>query len=195
MIILLLYILTQKTYANLSAIDFAKINYPRELQQQVDFLRSNESLYDHWTNNWNYAIPKKKAIENLTLLYNDLEKLPEKVGETELLLGDIAHYIYNMDVDSYYQKAIDHYLQAKALIPEDYRVYWFLGNHYALSANQVLSIQTYQTARQYLPSSKVNALFWSEYAVACSYANMPGTARYAAHQSIIIAGKTAIFAA
>src|ERR1019366_1647108 len=124
-----------------------------------------------------------------TILYNGVDKLPAKNAETELLLGDVAHYLYNMEVDEYYQKAVDHYLQAKALAPEDYRLYWFLGNHYALSANQVLSIQTFQTAMKYLPKRSVHELFWADYSVACTDASMPGTARYAAHQSSIIAGK------
>ena len=190
LVLLLSFFITQKTQANINAIDFTKINYPKQLQQQVEFLQQNDGLYNHWVHDWSYKIPKNKVIENLSFLYNELEKLPAKNAETELLLGDIAHYLYNMEIEEYYQKAVDHYLRAKGLTPTDYRVYWFLANHYALSASEVLSIQTYQTAMKYLPKPTAHELFWADYAVACANANMPGTARYAAHNSSIIAGKT-----
>jgi len=185
----LLFLLAQKTRANVNAIDFSKVNYPKQLQRQIDFLRNNDGLYNHWVHDWGYNIPKSKVIDTLTFLYNELEKLPGKNIEAELLSGDIAHYLYNMEVEDYYQKAVDHYLRAKALAPTDYRVYWFLGNHYALSASQALSIQTYQTAMKYLPQPSAHELFWADYSVACADANMPATARYAAHQSSIVAGK------
>jgi hypothetical protein len=190
LILLLSIIICQKASGNVNAIDFTKISYPKELQAQVDFLRDNDGLYNHWVHDWTNKIPKNTVVDNLISLYNGLDKLLAKNAETELLMGDIAHYLYNLEIEEYYQKAIDHYMRAKALRPEDYRVYWFLGNHYALSASQVLSIQTYQMAMRYLPKPTAHALFWADYAVACANASMPGTARYAAHQSSIIAGKT-----
>lgn len=178
----------QNAYANVNAIDFTKINYPKTLQTQIDFLRANDGIYNHWVHDWGYKTSKTTVVKNLTFLYVELEKLQPKNSETELLLGDVSHYLYNMEVDAYYQKAVDHYLQAKAYAPEDYRVYWFLGNHYALSANQVLSIQTYQTAMKHAPHP-AHELFWADYAVACANASMTGTALYAAHQSSLLAGK------
>jgi hypothetical protein len=179
--------IVQQACGNINAIDFSQVKYPKELQEQVIFLRSNDGIYNHWVHDWTDKTPKTKVIENLTFLYTELDKLPKNV-ETDLLLGDIAHYLYNMEVEAYYQKAVDNYLAAKALAPKDYRVYWFLGNHYSLSANQVLSIQTYQTAMQYLPSPTAHALFWADYSIACANASMMGTAKYAAHQASVISG-------
>ena len=189
---LLLIISAFTANANVNFIDFTKINFPKKLQHQFDFVKHNDSLYNHWVQEWNYNTPQKEVIEILTTSYKALEKLPEKNLETELLLGDIAHYIFNMSVTSYYQKALDHYTLAMNIAPEDYRVYWFLVNHYSLADNQFLTLQTYQNALKYLPESKVTQLFWADYAQACADANMPGTALYAARQASKIAGKMTV---
>ena len=175
-------------YCNIHAIDFSKVAYPKASQDQVDFLRENDGIYNHWVHNWTNKIPKETVIGKLTSLYNELEKIPAKNTETELLLGDIAHYLYNLEAEAYYQKAVDHYQAAKSMSPEDYRVYWFLGNHYALSDQQILSIQTYRAAFIYFPKPTPHELFWADYAVACTNANMQSTARYAAHQCSKLAG-------
>lgn len=186
---MLLIVFALNANANVNFIDFSKISVPKKLQYQFDFVRHNDSLYNHWVQEWNYNTPQKEVIEILETSYKALDKLPQKNLETELLLGDIAHYIFNMSVTSYYQKALDHYTLAMNIAPEDYRVYWFLGNHYALADNQFLTLQTYQTAIKMLPESKVTSLFWADYAQACFDANMPGTALYAARQASKISGK------
>src|ERR1700743_540123 len=113
----------QKAYGNVNAIDFSQIKYPANLQGQIDFLKSHEYIYNRWVHDWNADIPKQKVIDNLTGLSIELNKLTGKNAETYLLLGDIAHYLYNMEVEEYYQKAIDNYNLAKSLSPKDYRVY------------------------------------------------------------------------
>lgn len=176
-------------FANINYIDFTKIKFSKKILPQVDFLRHNDSLYDQWVHDWNYDIPQKKVIETLTSLYKEVDKMPEKNLETELLLGDIGHYIYNLNIEAFYQKAEDHYLLAKNIAPDDYRVYWFLGNHYALSDNVASAVQEFRVAMQYLPKPTVSYLFWADYARACSYANMPGTAYYASNMASKIAGR------
>ena len=178
----------QKAYANVNAIDFSQIKYPTQLQGDIDFLKGHDYIYNHWVHDWNADVPKAKVTGTLTSLFAELSKLTNKNTETYLALGDIAHYLYNMEVDEYYQKALDNYEQAKALSPRDYRVYWFLGNHYALSDKAVLAIQTYQVALQYKPAA-VHQYFWADYAVACGNASMLGTARYAARQESKVEGQ------
>jgi tetratricopeptide (TPR) repeat protein len=189
LLVFFLIFLVQRSSANVNAIDFSKINYSKKSQKKVEFLRSNDSLFNHYVHDWTYDMPQKEVTETLSSLYKELDKLPEKNIETELLLGDIAHYMFNLDDETYNEKAVDHYKQAITLAPNDYRGYWFLGNHYALSANMQLSLQSYKTAMQYLPAPPSTSLFWADYAIACSYANMPGNATYAAHQASIIEGK------
>ena len=186
---LFLIFLFPKAYGNVNAIDFTKVNYPKQLQQKIDFLKDNDGIYNHWVHTWSAQIPKTTVVENLASLYTELQKVASKNVETELLLGDIAHYLYNLETEEYYQKAIDHYQLAQALAPTDYRVYWFLANHYALSAKQTLSIQIYQTALQYLPKPSPHSLFWADYSVACANAEMYGASAYAARQTSKLQGQ------
>ncbi|RKR81133.1 hypothetical protein BDD43_1277 [Mucilaginibacter gracilis] len=176
--------------ANINAIELNKVGYPQGVQPDIDFLKNNQGFYNHWVHNWNYKVPKNAVIKKLTGLYTELKKLPAGNIETNLLIGDIAHYLYNMEVEEYYQKAIDCYEVAKALSPTDYRVYWFLGNHYALSARIDLSFNNYRLALQYQQLPVAHALFWADYAVACTLASMPATALFAAEKSSTIQGET-----
>jgi hypothetical protein len=185
----LLITAAQKASANINVIDFTKIDYPSSLQPKIDFLRKNDAIYDHWVHTWNSTITKSEVVENLTFLYTEIDKIQNENVETDLLLGDIAHYLYNMEVEEYYPKAVDNYKKAIAIAPKDYRVYWFLGTHYALSAVPVLAIETFKGGLNCLPVTPVNTLFWREYATACINASMPATARYAAHRISLAVGK------
>jgi tetratricopeptide (TPR) repeat protein len=170
-------------FANINAIDFSLVKYPAKQKDNIDFLRSNENMYNHWVHDWNYQIPKATVVSKLSTLFAELDKTTDKNLETYLLLGDIAHYLYNIENEEYYQKAIDRYTSAKQIAPADYRVYWFLGNHYALGAVELKAIENYKLAQQYLRSTQPNILFWSDYAIACTTAGMPATALYLAHKA------------
>lgn len=188
--LLFLFVVTSKeAIANINAINFDKVNYPGSLQGKVDFLKANENIYNHWVHQWTYSIAKDVVIGNLTSLYTELDKISNKTPDTYLLMGDIAHYLYNMEVETYYKTAIENYKKATELAPKDYRVYWFSANHYALSAKAVLAVVGFRMALTCLPKGLVNTLFWSEYSNACANANMPVTARYAAHQVSLAVGK------
>jgi len=188
LLLILLFIVSAKAFANLSVINFAKAGYPKTLQAQVDYLVANQNLYVHWVPEWKETIPKDEVIAKLTALYTELEKLPANNLETTLLMGDVAHFLYNLDAKGFYQKAVDQYEAAQKINPNDYRVYWFLGNHYALSAVTAKSITTYSAALSHLPTSNTSAYFWADYSNACMMADMPATAVYAAHQSSVVSG-------
>ncbi|MFB9844813.1 tetratricopeptide repeat protein [Mucilaginibacter ginsenosidivorans] len=170
------------TYANINAIDFQKVHNPTNLNSSIAFLKENLGLYDHWTQNWTYRIPKAAAIKNLSDLYDGLDQIPQKNIEEYLLLGDIAHYIYNMESEPYYQKALDNYQKAIQLNPNDYRPYWFLANHYALSDQSTLAIKTYQKVFEYSEAKK-SPYFWFDYSAACFTSGMRSTGLFALQQS------------
>ncbi|TFF33565.1 tetratricopeptide repeat protein [Mucilaginibacter psychrotolerans] len=170
-------------FANVNAIDFSKIPDAAKLAPQITFLKTNYRLYNHWVHDWQYDIPKEKTVNTLTSLYQALEKNTAKNEETYLLLGDIAHYLYNMEIEEYYQKALDNYKQAQLLAAGDYRAYWFMGNHYSLSARQLDGFDAYATALKLLPADAKSPEFWADYSVACTNAGMVSTARYAASRA------------
>lgn len=187
--VLVLMILSQCAYANINAIDFSKVHIPQKLQKNIAYLKENDHIYDHWSQKWQYGTPKDTVISRLSYIYGQVSAIAGKNEETYLLLGDVAHYLYNLDQEPYYQKAIDNYITAIKMAPDDYRAHWFLANHYSLSAQALLGISTYKTAFKYLPQ-KPNAHFWADYSVACATAGMLSTSYYAAHQLSLAEGST-----
>lgn len=186
--VLVLMMLVGNCYADINAIDFAKINTSESLKPKIKFLQDNLGVYDHWVHEWKADISKELVVKNLSSLYDDLDKEPSKNLETILLLGDIAHYLYNIELEPYYKKALDNYLKSTEMAPNDYRTWWFLGNHYAMSAQSVKGIVAYQSAMK-INAKITNGYFWFDYAFATTVANMPATSKYAITQSIKMLGK------
>lgn len=173
--------------ANIYYIDFKKIGYPAALQPEVEFLQQNVGIYDHWSPQWNAQIKQEVVVKHLTDLFNGLSAMNDKNTEAYLLLGDVGHYLYNINVDAYYQKAVDNYEQAVKLSPDDYRCYWFLGSHYSSSAVPIKAMETFEKGAAKLPAN-VEWGFWADYAFAAFLANMPATASYAMKQMEVIGG-------
>ena len=61
----------QRAYANINAIDFSQVHYPSQFQADVDFLKANEQVYNHWSPNWDASIAKVDVIAKLKALYDD----------------------------------------------------------------------------------------------------------------------------
>jgi hypothetical protein len=105
-----------------------------------------------------------------------------------LLLGDIAHFLYNLDDTSSYELAVENYSKAIDLNPNDYRCYWFLGVHYSMSNGLKLGVDNFIKAQQRLPD-KQSADFWNEYAWCMASANLPTHCIYAMDKVKKITGK------
>src|SRR5690242_12397980 len=96
-ILFVLTALTVSGFANVNYVDINKIGSDSKLVTAFDFIKNNTSYYDHWTNKWTYDKPKKDLIARLKEYYSTFSAITTKNEETYLLLGDIAHYLYNMD--------------------------------------------------------------------------------------------------
>ena len=174
--------------ANINAIDFSQVHLDQQGQSLIIFLQKNVSRYDHWVHEWNYDIKKDAVSGNLVSLYEDLNKLSSKNEEVFLLMGDISHYLYNIEVDAYYDKAVSNYNLAIQTAPVDYRGYWFLANHYSLSNSSLKAIENFNKALSL--SKDLNGYFWSDYSFAAYTAGMPSTAKYAVEKSVKAFGET-----
>ena len=122
-----------QTFANVDFIDISKISSDSKLVTAFNFIKDNQQYYDHWTSEWSYNKPKEELIKKLQDNYTIFSSLTNKSEELYLLLGDIAHYLYNLDDTAYYDVAVNNYTSAIKSNPKDFRTYWFLGYHYALS--------------------------------------------------------------
>jgi hypothetical protein len=180
------------TFGNINQIDVLKISNDVKVVAVFDEIKANQKYYDHWYANWEFSTSRRELIDKLRGHYLILTSLPSKNEELDLLLGDVAHYLYNLNEASYFQEAEKHYKDAFGRDSASYRALWFLGNHYALSNLPVKAIEHYKKAVTLLPA-KVSSDFWNEYAMALYGADMPSSAIYAMEKAREILGTSASF--
>lgn len=178
------------TWANINYIDFYSIKGSENHTKEIDYLFKNIDLYSTWTPNWNSTIPKVSTVQELKEIYNvflDLSKNSKNI-EVFLALGDISHFLYNLDEQDYFEIAVNNYLNAEKISPTDYRCNWFLGNHYAMAARQIESVEQYKKAKDKLPKDFKISEFWENYAYAFNLAGMTSNCIYAMDQAKAILG-------
>jgi hypothetical protein len=171
-LVFLLVLTSLNASANIFYIRIEKIPGFEKYGPQFEFLGNNVKYFNHWTPSWNYKANKDSLVAGLKRCYTTFAKLDSGNVELELLLGDISHYLYNLNQESYAQTAIGHYNKSIELAPDDFRPLWFLGNHYTLANIQDKSVDLFFKAQSKLPED-VYPDFWNEYAMATAIANMP----------------------
>ncbi|MGE5317574.1 MAG: tetratricopeptide repeat protein [Chloroflexota bacterium] len=180
------------TFANVNNINISKICADSKCLSAFNDIKDNQQLYDHWTNEWKFDTPKEVVQIKLREYFTTFSSITPKNEELFLLLGDIAHYLYNLDDTAYFSKAVNNYNLAIKSNPKGYRAYWFLGFHYALSNVPTLAIENFLKAQELLPADQP-ADFWNEYAMATAITNMPSHCIYAMDQVKRISGVAGSF--
>ena len=186
--LLICFAINLSVLGNIHYIQLQKIpGYPN-YTKQIDFLIKNEAYIDHWSQSWNYPVSKDSIIKKLKDCYGIFSKIDANSYELDLLLGDISHYLYNLDESSFNENAVRWFETAIKLDSIDYRSYWFLGNHYALSNQLNYSIDYFLKAKSLLPDNEP-VLFWEQYAFAAGLSNMNSNCIYAMSRIRSITGK------
>jgi len=180
------------TFANVNYIDITKISNDSKFESAFKYIKDNQQFYDHWTNEWSFNKPKQELIDNLRNEYKTFSAIANKSAELYLLLGDISHYLYNLDDTTYYKKAVKNYNLAIKESPKDYRCYWFLGYHYSLSNVPKQAIDNFIKAQELLPAEQPSD-FWNDYAWATAVTNMPSHCIYAMDKVKSISGNPGNF--
>jgi tetratricopeptide (TPR) repeat protein len=192
MILILTMFLSLNAFGNINYIQINKIPNFENYKKQFDFLFKNLEYYNHWEATWPYAVDKKDLVKGLMDIYDTFSLLDDVNLEVYLLLGDISHYLYNLQEDDYFNKAIGFYQKAIEISPKDYRTHWFIANHYSLSNVPEKAILHYIKAQDLLPTKEPSE-FWDEYAMATAIANMPSHSIYAMDKAKGILGKPGWF--
>jgi hypothetical protein len=175
---ILFTLITLNSSGNVFYIKLDNIPDFTKYQIQFEFLTNNAQFYNHWTPTWNYEVSKDSLVAGLKRCYNIFSKIDNGNLEVNLLLGDISHYLYNLNEEEYFEIAESHYRKSIEIAPSDFRPAWFLANHYSLANNQVKSIEFFLKAQNILPKDEP-ADFWNEYALATAIANMPSHSIFA----------------
>jgi tetratricopeptide (TPR) repeat protein len=182
-----LLLLVKITYADIRQIRYDQIPGHEAHQACYDFCLENLSYCKYWTPQWNFEIEKDSLIRELEYCYNTFSAFPEENLEAQLLLGDLSHCLYNLEVGDFYRAAEMHYLKALSLTPGDYRTWWFYGMMCANANQPMKSILYFSQARKLVPEI-VAAAFWEDFAYAAAMANMPSNALFAMDKARAILG-------
>jgi hypothetical protein len=180
------------TFANVNFIDISKVCDDSNCINAFNYIKDNQKFYDHWTNEWNYDKPKEELIRKLREDFTTFSSISTKNEELYLLLGVTAHYLYNLDDTASNRVAVNNFNLAIKSNPKDYRPYWFLGYHYALSNVPTQAIDNFLKAQELLPMEQPSD-FWNEYAMATAITNMPSHCIYAMDQVKRISGAEGSF--
>jgi tetratricopeptide (TPR) repeat protein len=163
--------------ADVKFVDFKKIDPAGRWAGQRQFLLDNLPYYDHWSKDWAYEVPRDSLIGGLKSCLQLFGALRTDVAETDLLLGEIAHYLYNLGQQQYYDTAEAFYLKAIEAGKGDCRGYWFLGYHYAQSNEPAKAVSSFNSALKLVDTGTPNE-FWQEYGFAMYTAGLPSHAMY-----------------
>jgi tetratricopeptide (TPR) repeat protein len=186
------FCLSLSLLGNIHHIHFDKLPDNLKHNDKIDFLFMYESYFDHWNQKWNYSVSKDSLIKELRICYETFSKIDYNSIEINLLLGDIAHFLYNLDESSFNDKAINYYEAAEKIDSSDYRAYWFLANHYCMSNQIKKSIDTYFKAKKLIPKAEPPE-FWEQFAFAAALSNMNSNCIFAMSKVRQITGKPGIF--
>jgi len=180
-------LITLDTFANVNFIDISKISSDSKHVTAFKYIKNNQEYYNHWSNEWSYSMPKEEFIKKLQEYYSSFSEITGRNSELSLLLGDISHFLYNLDDPGSFDLAVKNYTSAIEASPKDYRCYWFLGNHFALANVPVRSIENFRKAEELLPIEQPSE-FWNDYAWATALTNMPSHCIYAMDKVKSISG-------
>jgi hypothetical protein len=172
--IILFFILSQSvsSSANINYIKWDKIPGSSNNTKFHQFMINNQRFFDHWSPEWNYDVAKSTLIDSLELSFRSFDNISDKTAESHLLLGVISHYLYNLDVQNYFDTAVLNFTTAIELDSADFRGHWFLGFHYTLSGKSEKGVHEIFYAQQLL-TDEVPVAFWEDYIQATHLAQMP----------------------
>jgi hypothetical protein len=170
-------LVTPSAVAGLKDIHPEKLPQDEAVRKAYTDALSVEDMVHNWSEKWSYGTSKENVVSRLKASLDAFQKANvTNPGNEELLLliGLVASYAYNVDVDGSHELAVDSLEKAHKLVPDDYRVGWFLGSHQCQTLDltkegmdNLLSVERLRPWEQ-LPSS-----FWDDYISCTAITNMP----------------------
>lgn len=190
--LVLLLLISSAIFGNTSYILFDKLPVSENNDKHLKFIKENEKYFNHWSPQWDASVNKATLITGLKEALNFYAGLDASNIENNLLLGEIALYLYYLNETTYSETAEKYFKKASQLAPLDYRPYWFLANFYAAANDQNHSIEYFKIAKNRLPLPEP-ALYWEQYANAAKMASMPSTCIYAMDKAKALLGRPSEF--
>jgi hypothetical protein len=167
-------------HADISAVDSSKLAEYSNIRDDISFLQFNAQAFDHWSADWQYPLPREKALSRLIGIagkIRDLKGRGEANVDLDILLLVVYQYLYNLEDKSAHEDFYDLMNRDKAKYGTDYRFIWLNGEFLANEGKAKEAIEEYQMLVKTTDDiSKLNPSVAYGYGMACLLASMPRTA-------------------
>ena len=180
-----LFALARVASAQLEQIDAAKLPQSADVQSAYRNALGVEQYAQSWGLEWHYSVRKADVVKTLTASLYTLQRVNGSAGdnhELQLATGLVAHFAYNLDVESAYEPAVEFLTKALKNEPSDIRGQWFLGIH-ECQALQVVSGMNRLLAVE-ATGKNLPADFWDDYIACANVAILPAHALRAIDRAV-----------
>ena len=154
------------------------------VRKAYDDVADIEAYVRLWSPEWRYPTPKNEVAvrlkTSLTSLKEALNTDPNN-EELVLLIGLVAHYAYNVDVEGTFELAVNSFQRAHELSPKDHRADWFLAAHECESSHVKEGMEKFLTIEGANSWRGLSSGFWDDYINCGLIANMPAHVLRAGH--------------
>jgi len=150
-----------------------RVRLPHEAVSMLAAVREIEPFVEQWQPEWHYKLSKKDVKTRVARFLKASEELlaaNKDNGELHLFCGLVAFYGNNVDLKGARDRADNHFIAARKLLPDDYRPSWLLGMHLVSSARPAEGMKALLEAEKKSPISET--LFWENYALAAYMTTM-----------------------
>jgi len=174
-IMILLIAVSINLAANIKYINYKSFPAYDEHWKDIAFVFEHEYYMEVYVSEWNYDIDKTGLVDKMesifTLFSSLLERDPENM-DLHLFIGEVAHFLYNLDVSEYYEIANEYYKKAMEIEPKDIRSHWFQGFHLSQANKPIEGMGKMQYVSTAMPPLQMPPYFWIEYAISAYYSQM-----------------------
>ena len=166
----------QAASAQLHEIDSAKLPQDAAVQATYARLARYERYGQSWTKQWTYDVAKDDVVSMFTLslaTLTDADKKAPGNHELQLLGALVAHFAYNVDVESAYDAEANFLKEAEVSGPSDFRINWFFGMQQCQALEGAKGMALLLAIEGGTPADKLPVDFWDDYVTCATVTKMP----------------------
>jgi hypothetical protein len=165
--------------ASLKDIHLEKLPQDAAVLKAYADVATVEDMVKTWHDPWTFDTPRATVAALLKSSLEELAKVNNAKPRNEellLLIGLVATYAYNADLNGLHGLATDTIAMAKRLAPDDYRPEWFLGNLQCQTLELKQGMVRLLAIESSVKWDQLSAGFWDDYLYCASLTDMPAHA-------------------
>lgn len=167
--------------ADLEVVNLAAVPGVERYGEQLSYLERHLDQLRGWVPDslWKYPVGRRELSQNLTAFYTLLDRDTAHPYNQDLYLlkGIVGNFLYNLEVEEYYELAVASFTHVESIPGRDERCLWQLGNLCSDADLPYQAVDRFREVERTVAGNRVRPLFWADYAAACMLASMPSKAR------------------